>query len=60
MDWAPSDANCSDGLSRVGAREPWGLEHGLEPAALGLPPWLDRLTGSWGHYLELLHARLLA
>ena len=27
IEWVPSEANCSDGLSRLGARDLWAVEH---------------------------------
>ena len=56
IEWAPSDSNCSDGLSRLGPRDPWHLNAGLVAAQLKLPPWLRRLTGSWDQYIALLDA----
>ena len=54
VDWIPSASNCSDGLSRLGSKDPWHKKMGLTATVLQLPPWLRMLTGSWDQCVALL------
>ena len=56
IEWLPSESNCSDGLSRLGARDPWHQQRGLSAERLRLPPWLRSLASTWDQFLELVDA----
>ena len=44
LDRVPSDSNCSDGLSRDGAKDNWTAKQGLSPEKLRLPQWLTDIS----------------
>ena len=60
IEWVPSEASVSDGLSRLGPADPWSPAHGLAPEALALPRGLGRLNGSWDFYYAELAAHFAA
>ena len=57
LDWVPSDSNCSDGLSRDGAKDAWTANHGLLPEKLRLPRWLTDISEDLSVYLNIIANR---
>ena len=57
LDWVPSDSNCSDGLSRDGARDEWCANHGLSPEKLRQPHWLTDITEDLSVLLPIIANR---
>ena len=54
IEYVPTLANVSDGLSRLGNADPWCAEHGLTVEHLALPAWLVSLRAPMEQYLDLI------